>query len=159
MQTRSSSRPSGSADARLVVAAAVVDRLSHPTRLLAARRSYPAKLAGRWELPGGKVDPGEAATGALHRELAEELDLVVQLGSTVPGPSNGDWPIPGNWLLRVYLAVPRQGSVPRPGSSHDQVRWLTQSTLHDVAWLDGDRAVIGALDLLFRSGPGDSGVS
>ncbi|MFW6203773.1 MAG: NUDIX domain-containing protein, partial [Actinomycetota bacterium] len=42
----------------LVVAAAIVDDLEHPQRLLAARRSAPPAMAGLWEFPGGKVEPG-----------------------------------------------------------------------------------------------------
>ena len=52
---------------RLVAAAAIIDG----TRLLAARRSSPPELAGRWELPGGKVEPGEDPREALARELRE----------------------------------------------------------------------------------------
>jgi 8-oxo-dGTP diphosphatase len=43
---------------REVVGAALVDDLTHPTVLLAARRTEPPALAGGWEIPGGKVDPG-----------------------------------------------------------------------------------------------------
>ena len=45
---------------RLVVGAAIVDDLARPARLLAARRTEPPALAGGWELPGGKVEPGES---------------------------------------------------------------------------------------------------
>ena len=65
----------------LVVAAVIVDDLTHPTRLLAARRAAPRALAGGWEFPGGKVEPGEDPIAALHRELAEELQITVDLGA------------------------------------------------------------------------------
>ena len=56
-----------------VVAAAIVrDGL-----VLAARRSRPAELAGRWEFPGGKVEPGEDIFHALQREFVEELGIRV----------------------------------------------------------------------------------
>ncbi|MET9965659.1 NUDIX domain-containing protein, partial [Streptomyces sp. NPDC006356] len=56
---------------RIVVGAALLAG----GRLLAARRSAPEELAGRWELPGGKVEPGEAPEAALVRELREELGV------------------------------------------------------------------------------------
>ena len=51
---------------RLVVAAAVLDRLERPTALLCAARSYPPEHAGQFELPGGKVEEGEDPTVALR---------------------------------------------------------------------------------------------
>jgi len=45
--------------------------------LLVAQRRHPPELAGRWELPGGKVDDGETDAAALARELAEELGITV----------------------------------------------------------------------------------
>ena len=52
-----------------VVGAAIV----RDGRVLAARRTTPAAAAGRWEFPGGKVEPGETPDAALVREVAEEL--------------------------------------------------------------------------------------
>ena len=48
--------------------------------MLAARRTAPASAAGRWEFPGGKVEPGETEAESLVREIAEEHDLVRWLG-------------------------------------------------------------------------------
>ena len=61
--------PSLAMPTQIVVAAAVISG----SRVLVAQRARPAELAGRWELPGGKVAPGEAECDALARELAEEL--------------------------------------------------------------------------------------
>src|SRR5205823_10573143 len=55
----------------IVVAAAIVT--GEPPRLLAAPRPRPHALAGLWELPGGKAEPGESDRAALARECREEL--------------------------------------------------------------------------------------
>ncbi|MEV0892899.1 (deoxy)nucleoside triphosphate pyrophosphohydrolase [Promicromonospora sp. MEB111] len=127
-----------------VVAAAIVDDLDRPTRLLAARRSAPAALAGRWELPGGKVEPGEAHVDALRRELAEELGVRVDVGAEVPGPDDGAWPITERHRMRVWLALLAHGT-PEPLEDHDELRWLTAAELDDVPWLDGDIQIVTAL--------------
>jgi len=133
---------------RLVVAAAIVDDLDRPTRLLAARRSRPARLVGRWEFPGGKVDPGETPVEALHRELREELGVGVDLGEELPGPDDGAWIITERHVLRLWFATVAEGD-PQPLVEHDDLRWLDRSTLRDVAWLDGDVRIVEALlDLL-----------
>jgi 8-oxo-dGTP pyrophosphatase MutT (NUDIX family) len=52
-------------------------------RVLAAQRPEHKDLAGAWELPGGKVEPGESDAAALARELREELDVDVAVGDLV----------------------------------------------------------------------------
>jgi 8-oxo-dGTP diphosphatase len=130
--------------APLVVAAAVV--LSG--RLLAARRVGPPALAGRWELPGGKVEPGEEPTDALHRELREELGLRVRLGARV----GGDWPLPEGGVMRVWAAAPLAGSDAHPGPAHDLVAWLAVDDLRSIRWLEADVALLP--DLAHLLGPG-----
>jgi len=130
---------------RLVVVAAVVDDVVAPTRLLAARRSRPAKIAGRWEFPGGKVDAGETPEAALHRELCEELGVTVDLGAELVGPDDGGWFITGRHVMRLWFATVSAG-VPTPLIEHDELRWLDRGTLFTVDWLDGDLAIVEALD-------------
>jgi 8-oxo-dGTP diphosphatase len=127
-----------------VVAAAIVDDLNHPTRLLAARRSAPAALAGRWEFPGGKLEPGEDYLSALHRELDEELGVTVAVGAELPGPDGGVWPITSKHRMRVWFAQLQDGA-PEPLEDHDELRWLTAAELDDVPWLDGDVQIVTAL--------------
>lgn len=128
----------------LVVAAALVDDLARPRRLLAARRTRPAQVAGRWELPGGKVEPGETPVAALHREVREELGVQVALGAEVVGPLDGAWPITDRHVMRVWAAQ-LLGGEPRPLEVHDELRWLPHPDWHGVDWLDGDVALVAEL--------------
>lgn len=130
---------------KLIVAAAILDSLTAPTRLLAARRTYPPELAGRWELAGGKVEPGEDAASALARELAEELGIEVRLGARFPAPNGGDWPLPGVGQARVWPAEVMAGEPTIRTAGHDRLVWLPADALHRVAWLDGDLPIIEAL--------------
>ncbi|MFF0136362.1 (deoxy)nucleoside triphosphate pyrophosphohydrolase [Streptomyces sp. NPDC005227] len=109
--------------------------LVHEGRLLAARRSAPPELAGRWELPGGKVEPGETPELALVRELREELGVQTEPLERVPG----EWPLKPGYVLVVWAAGLLPGSAaPRPLEDHDELRWLTPEQIWDVDWLDQD---------------------
>src|SRR5262245_65819442 len=105
------STPSPQPARRLVVGAALVDRLDRPTRLLAARRTEPSALAGGWELPGGKVDPGESPLQAVHREVREELGVGIELGRHMAGPlPGGSWPVGERYEMFVWLAEVVEGT-------------------------------------------------
>ncbi|MGW1005127.1 (deoxy)nucleoside triphosphate pyrophosphohydrolase [Streptomyces sp. NPDC002520] len=115
----------------VVVGAALLDA----GRLLAARRSAPPELAGRWELPGGKVEPGELPEDALVRELREELGVEAETVERVPG----EWPLKSPYALHVWTARLLPGSAaPQPLEDHDELRWLTPDRLWEVPWLDQD---------------------
>ena len=129
---------------QLVVAGAVVDDLHDPQRLLAARRAVPASLAGRWEFPGGKVDPGESPEEALHRELREELGIRVGLGAELVGPDDGAWVLSTRYVMRLWLVEIASGT-PEPLVEHDEVRWLASGQWHEVPWLDSDVRIVRAL--------------
>jgi 8-oxo-dGTP diphosphatase len=128
----------------LVVAAVIVDDLTDPTQLLAARRASPRSLAGGWEFPGGKVEPGEDPIDALHRELAEELQITVALGAEFYPPDGRAWPIGPGHQMRLWFAVVASG-IPTPSGSHDELRWLPGDQLYQVTWLPADRAIVAQL--------------
>ena len=126
---------------QLVVGAVIVDSLANPRRVLAARRTGSNALRGRWEFPGGKVEPGESAEAALIREVQEELDVTLMLGEELM-PTGEKWlVISYHVTLRLWWAEIFVGT-PTPAGSHDQVRWLDAADLTSVNWLDADRAAL-----------------
>ncbi|MGB7569913.1 MAG: (deoxy)nucleoside triphosphate pyrophosphohydrolase [Chitinivibrionales bacterium] len=54
--------------------------IEHNGKILLGKRSAPRQHAGFWELPGGKIDPGETAQNALSREIMEELGVTIEAG-------------------------------------------------------------------------------
>jgi len=117
---------------RLVVGAVLRDAAG---RVLAARRERPAG----WELPGGKVEPGETEPAALVRELREELGVTVEVGERI-GP---DVPIDPDFLLRAWTAALIDGE---PAAlEHAELRWLAPDELDTVPWLPADRPIITSL--------------
>jgi 8-oxo-dGTP diphosphatase len=119
-------------------------------RVLACERAAPPEAAGRWEFPGGKVEPGETEAAALTRECAEELGVAVEVGGRI-GP---DVPlVGGSAVLRFFTARPLDGAVPRP-LEHAALRWLGADELNSVPWLPADQPIVAALPaLLLGEGP------
>ncbi|WP_282795882.1 (deoxy)nucleoside triphosphate pyrophosphohydrolase [Streptomyces sp. CC224B] len=121
----------------MVVGAALYDDAG---RLLAARRSAPVDLAGGWELPGGKVEPGERDEDALARELKEELGVDAEAVARVPG----EFPLGRGYVMRVWRARLLAGE-PRPLQDHDALRWLEPDAVWSVPWLAADVPAVRAL--------------
>ena len=136
------------ADEPLVIVAAAVLRGGE---LLVARRTAPRELAGRWELPGGKVEPGESEAFALARELAEELGIAVSVGARLgPTVPLGDGPDGRPWELRVFAAELRRGAA--SPSVHDAVRWVGPDDLDGLDWVPADRQLVPALRAALGAG-------
>jgi 8-oxo-dGTP diphosphatase len=130
---------------RVIVAAVIVT----DGRVLACERSAPPEVAGRWEFPGGKVEPGETDAQALARECAEELGVRVAVGARV-GP---DVPLAhGRAVLRVFTATLLNGDEPR-ALEHTAMRWLAADELDSVPWLPADRPIVAELPVLLAEGP------
>ena len=120
---------------QIVVAGAVIAE----SRVLVAQRLRPPDLAGRWELPGGKVAPGETEREALARELAEELGVEVAVGERL----GDDVALNATTTLRAYQVSLICGE-PHP-HDHRALRWVTAAQLRDIDWVPADRGWLPAL--------------
>ena len=108
-------------------------------RVLASRRTEPPRLAGLWEFPGGKDEPGEDDATALVRELREELQVEVAVGARL----GEDLLIGATAVLRVYLCDLVDGEPALV--DHDEHRWLAVHELLDVPWIPVDLPLVEQL--------------
>ena len=108
-------------------------------QVLASRRTDPPHLAGLWEFPGGKVEPGESDEQALVRELREELQVEAAVGARL----GEDLRIGETAVLRVYLCRLLDGEPALV--DHDEHRWLGRDELLDVPWIPVDLPLVEAL--------------
>jgi 8-oxo-dGTP diphosphatase len=127
---------------QIVVAGALISGDS----LLVAQRARPAELAGLWELPGGKVAPGESDAAALARELEEELGVEITVGARL----GHDVVLGGTVTLRAYL-VTRTGGTVQP-RDHQALRWVTADELDGLAWVPADRSWLPDLTAALGAG-------
>lgn len=112
--------------------------------LLVAQRDRPAELAGLWELPGGKVAPGESDAEALVRELDEELGVEVSVGARV----GADVALSEDMTLRAFLVTQTGGTV--SARDHRALRWVGAAELETLDWVPADRAWVPDLRAALR---------
>jgi 8-oxo-dGTP diphosphatase len=124
-----------------VVAAAVIDLAG---RVLIAQRPPGKHLAGGWEFPGGKLEPGEDRRSGLARELREELGITL---SAPPRPLirvrhayDFGRVLIDMWVVRQYAGEPR-------GLDGQALRWCTPDELESVDLLPADGPIVAALRL------------
>jgi 8-oxo-dGTP diphosphatase len=123
-----------------VVAAAI---LNEDDLILVAQRAPGTPLAGLWEFPGGKIEPGETPEAALIRELAEELAIVVEPNTLVPlGFVSHAYPdfhlVMLLYICRIWTGIPH-------GVEGQPLRWVPLATLADLPMPPADRPLVAVL--------------
>ena len=128
----------------LVAAAALTDA---DRRVLIAQRPAGKSMAGLWEFPGGKVDPGETPEQALVRELREELGIEVCLECLAPFTFASHAYEKFHLLMPLYICAKWEGEItPREGQT---IKWVRASDLRTYPMPAADLPLIPYLrDLL-----------
>jgi len=103
-------------------------------KCLVTQRGPGMSLAGKWEFPGGKVEPGESAAVALAREIAEELNLSIAVGEQL---GTGSAQI-GTKLITLDVYAARITSGRLELREHAQANWANADELHDFDWAEAD---------------------
>ena len=104
-------------------------------RILVQRRPPGSRGAGKWELPGGKVEPGEDPRDALVRECHEELGCTVEPGVVYEAISAND---PNRDLLLLFFTARITDGEPKPMEGNE-LRWVTIDEMDALDLLDADR--------------------
>ncbi len=124
-----------------VVAGALYDAQG---RVLITERLPGKHMAGRWEFPGGKIEPGESERAALVRELREELGVEVLLAQPVLVLRHDyvERRVEVHmWVIERYAGEPR-------GLDGQKLKWVSPARLPDEDVLEADRPFIDALQAL-----------
>jgi len=118
---------------------------------LVAERGEEMSYTSRWELPGGKVEPGEAPEEALRRELREELDVEAVVGVHI---ASGDVECEGRRFKVDVYEVALTGGWPRP-VEHARHGWFRAEELDELDWVAPHLPVVAPVqDHLRRRGAG-----
>jgi 8-oxo-dGTP diphosphatase len=114
-----------------VVAAIIVK----DTSVLICQRKAGQQYAGKWEFPGGKVEPGEELSVALERELREELGINATIG---PEITRYGFTYPGRAPIQIVFYKVREFEGEPHNLIFEQIRWETIVNLPAYDFLDGD---------------------
>jgi len=120
-----------------IVTAAVIER---DGRFLVARRLEGTHLAGCWEFPGGKCDPGEQPARCLTREIREELDAAARVGGEI---FRTTYSYPDRTVELRFFRCELDGE-PRPALGQE-IRWVTRADLGALEFPPADRELIRLL--------------
>lgn len=127
----------------LVVAAALVDR---DGRVLLQQRAVGRQMAGLWEFPGGKVEPGERPEEALIRELQEELGIETDTACLAPATFASAGLGDRHLLLLLYVCRKWRGTPQALDAS--ALKWVRPQQMFSLDMPPADKPLIGMLEAL-----------
>lgn|SRR5574344_485162 len=120
-------------------------------KVLIAHRNPVGQMGGRWEFPGGKVEPGETDEQAVVREFSEEFGVTVKTGSRIAAATfkhNGD-----EFTLHAYqITVPHDGMKQKYVlTEHQGYRWAELAEIPQLEFVDSDMLIYPQILKYFAS--------
>ena len=131
---------------QVTVSGAVILRTNPDTNkkeIFATQRGYGDYKDG-WEIPGGKLEPGETPEACIVREIREELATEIK-AERILGVVDYDYP---NFHLTMHCILCTIVSGNLKLLEHEAAKWLTKETLHSVNWLPADELILDKIETL-----------
>ena len=117
-----------------VVAAVIEDVNEKGEKIINSTQRGYGEFIGGWEFPGGKIESGESSKEALVREIMEELDTEISVGSLI---DTIEYDYPSFHLsMECYWCKIVKGNLVL--KEHEAARWLKLDELNEVEWLPAD---------------------
>lgn len=120
------------------VTAAVLEK---DGRFLIARRMTGKALGGKWEFPGGKVEPGETPEECLRREIKEEFDIDIEVKEHIVSSVFRYCFVPIE--LAAYRVRYIGGKL--KVKDHEEIRWASKDELNTYDFMEADKPVVSLL--------------
>lgn len=115
--------------------------LVHNDRILIAQRRNPESLAGKWEFPGGKIEPNETPQQGLIREMKEEFDIDVVIGEFFGESTYHDEK--GTVHLLAYHTAWQGGRFRL--NAHAAIRWVSLNQIQEFEFAPADKPLVDKL--------------
>ena len=129
---------------QITVSGAVILRINPDTNkkeIFATQRGY-GDYKGGWEIPGGKLEPGEIPEACIIREIREELATEIK-AEKILGVVDYDYP---NFHLTMHCILCTIVSGELKLFEHEAAKWLNKETLRSVDWLPADQLILDKIE-------------
>lgn len=129
---------------QITVSGAVILRINPQTNkkeIFATQRGYGDYKDG-WEIPGGKLEPGETPEACIVREIREELATEIK-AEKILGVVEYDYP---NFHLTMHCILCTIVSGELKLLEHEAAKWVTKETLRSVDWLPADQLILDKIE-------------
>ena len=129
---------------QITVSGAIILRTNSQTNkkeIFATQRGYGDYKDG-WEIPGGKLEPGETPEACIVREIREELATEIK-AERILGVVDYDYP---NFHLTMYCILCTIVFGELKLIEHEAAKWLTKETLYSVKWLPADQLILDKIE-------------